>query len=212
MYDRHRQCFNFNFLERDCARSASRSTAAGLRPSRAPAKLRQYPDKAMTVKDASRTQTQRSAAPWPAWFALAAGGILALAGVNDLLDCLQTTQVLDLGDPLLGIPFRYLLFLAGLVELVVAWLCLFTNKKVLSLRLIVFLVVGYASYRIGLWTIGWPHPWPLVGGLTGELNVSPLVADSLLAAASLFLFLGSGAALWLNRRNEVTPPDRKEGC
>jgi len=92
-----------------------------------------------------------------------------------------------------GLPFRYILVLLGFVEMAVAWLCLFTNKRTLSLGLVAWLTTTLVAYRIGLWTMAWPHPAPLLGNLMGSLNISPLVADGLVAAISVCLLIGSSA-------------------
>jgi hypothetical protein len=132
---------------------------------------------------------------WPAWFVLSAGGILALAGVDSVLDFFGQSQAWDLLDPVFGLPFRYLLPLVGLAELSVAWLCLCSHKQTLSLGLLVWLVANFVIYRIGLWAMGWPHPWAFVGGLTDALNVSPELADIIILAILAYLVTGSGALL-----------------
>ena len=145
--------------------------------------------------------------PWARWFILSAGGLLALAGASRVLEGLQGTQALDLQDPLLGVPFRYLVLSVGMVELLVSWLCLFTNKRTLSLALMGWLAVNSVVYGIGLWTMGWPHPWVFVGGLTGWLSVSPLLADSILFEMTLYLLIGSAILLLLPKRKVAVLPE-----
>jgi hypothetical protein len=49
---------------------------------------------------------------WPEAFMLSAGGILLLGGASKTLAVLKHAQVLDLTDPLSGLPFRYVLALS----------------------------------------------------------------------------------------------------
>ncbi len=159
------------------------------------------------LKELGRQQGGASPVPWPAWFILSAGGILGLAGASRVIEGLQSTQVLDLQDPLSGVPFRYLLLSVGMAELFVSWLCLFTHQRNLSLALVSWLALNWVVYRIGLWTMGWPHPWVFVGSLTGWLGVSPLLADSILCEITLYLLIGSALLLLLPRRKVAVLPE-----
>jgi DNA-directed RNA polymerase subunit RPC12/RpoP len=158
------------------------------------------------LKELGRKQGGGSPLPWPRWFIRSAGGILALAGASRVLEGLQTTQVLDLQDPVSGVPFRYLLLLIGLMELFVCWLCLFTNKRALSLALVGWLAVNWAVYRMALWNMGWPHPWVLVGNLAELLKVSPALADCVVLGAALYLLAGSAILLLLTKRKPAALP------
>lgn len=133
--------------------------------------------------------------PGPGRFLLSAGAILLLGGAAKLLTVLEHPQVLDITDPVFSLSFRGILALIGLAEIAVAWLCLFTNKRGLSLTLVAWLTFNIAVYRIALWMMSWHHPWPLLGSLTEGLGISPLIADSLIAAASAYLFIGSSVLL-----------------
>jgi hypothetical protein len=137
---------------------------------------------------------------WRRWFMLSAGGILVFGGITRLLNVLEKTQQLDIASPIVLIPFRQLLLCIGIVELIVACLCLFTNKRTLSLVLITWLVTIYGGYRVGLWTMGWYHPYPLLANLMETLNLSPFMADGLATAISAFLFIGSTRMLWIENK------------
>jgi hypothetical protein len=163
------------------------------------------------LKDLAHERRVPSPSHWPSWFVLSAGGILALAGASRVMDALQTTQVLDLPDPLSGLPFRYLLLSVGVAELVVAWLCLFTNRRGLALGLVSWLAINWVVYRVGLWTMGWPHPWVYVDDLTDWLRVSPLLADGILLATALYLVIGSAVLLLLPASKLAVLPERVDG-
>ena len=106
----------------------------------------------------------------------------------------------DMQDPVFGIPFRSLVLLVGIAEIIFACICLFISKRTLILGLLAWLVFNLAAYRIGLWTMGWPHPYAWVAGLTNGLNFSPRLADLIGSTALAYLFAGSVAMLWLERR------------
>lgn len=133
--------------------------------------------------------------PGPGKFLLSVGAILLLGGATKLLAVWQHPQALDIADPVFRLSFRWILALMGLAEIAAASLCLFTNKRRLSLGLVAWLTVNLVVYRIGLWMMSWHHPWPLLGSLTEGLGISPLIADSLIVAASAYMFLGSGVLL-----------------
>jgi hypothetical protein len=139
---------------------------------------------------------------WPRWFMLSAGGILVFGGITRLLNVFENTQQLHISDPIVLIPFRQLLLCIGIVELIMACLCLFTNKRTLSLVLVASLVAIYVVYRVGLWTMGWYHPYPLLANLMETLNISPFMADGIGTAISAFLFIGSVKILWTENRKK----------
>ena len=134
------------------------------------------------------------------WFMLSAGGILLFGGITRLLEVFGNAKPLDISSPTVLIPFRQLLLGIGIVELIVACLCLFTNKRALSLVLITWLVTTYGIYRVGLWALGWYHPYPLLANLMETFNISPLMAEGVASAISAFLFIGSVRMLWVENR------------
>ena len=163
----------------------------------------------------SSATTRRSPQPglWPVqrrrWFMLSAGGILLFGGITRLLNVFEKTPQLDISSPIVLISFRQLLLCIGIVDLIVACLCLFTNKRTLSLVLITWLVTIYGVYRVGLWTTGWYHPYPLLANLMETLNISPFMADGLATAISAFLFIGSIRMLWIENRKEYADASQK---
>jgi hypothetical protein len=140
---------------------------------------------------------------------LSAGGILMFGGITRLLDVFEKTQQLDISSPIVLIPFRQLLLCIGIVELIVACLCLFSNKRTLSLGLVACLVTIYAVYRVSLCAMGWYHPYPLLANLMETLNISSFTADGLATATSFFLFIGSLRMLWIENRKKYADASQK---
>jgi hypothetical protein len=147
---------------------------------------------------------------WQWWFLLSAGGILLFGGITRLLEVFGNAQQSDISAPIILISFRQLLLGIGIVELIVACLCLFTNKRTLSLILVAWLVTIYAVYRVSLWTMGWYHPYPLLANLIEALNLSSFMADGVMTAISTFLFIGSVRILWAENRKYMPPHPQKE--
>jgi hypothetical protein len=143
------------------------------------------------IKQLARKNAGPIALSWRACFVFSAGAILALAGADMVLDVFERSQVLNLRDPLTGVAFRYLLLFAGAAELLVSYICLFTDKETLSVGVLAWLVSSLGVYRVGIWTMGWHHPWVFVGRLTNVLNISPLLADGFILGAALYLLTGS---------------------
>lgn len=146
------------------------------------------------------------------WFVLSAGGILLLAGMVNVLAFFAKAQAPDMADPIFAMPFHDLMLVVGLAELAVACLCLFTSKRTLSLGLLAWLVVTLAAYRVGIWTMGWHHPYAWVAGLINGLDISPWVADLMIGATSAYLLIGSVAMLWFERRTAQAATSLKMSC
>jgi len=96
-----------------------------------------------------------------------------------------------------GIPFRHLLLAVGLLELFIAFFCLFTDKRQFSLLAVVWLATNFVIYRVGLWWIGWHRPCGCLGNLTDLLGIAPHTADTIMKGVLAYLLIGSyGLLLW----------------
>lgn len=140
------------------------------------------------------------------WFLKVAGGVLLLTGVAKAFTAIGAARVLDLPDPLLGIPFRQLLVLVGLAEILIAFFCLFTDKQRFSLLAVAWIATNFLVYRLGLWLIGWHHPCACMGKLAGALHLSDQAADSIMKGVLAFLLVGSYLLLFAQRRQARQVP------
>jgi hypothetical protein len=135
------------------------------------------------------------------------GGALALTGLAKTLSAIGSARALDTADPLIGLSFRQVLLLVGLAELLIAFFCLFTNRRALSLWLVAWLSSGFLVYRLGLWFIGWHHPCACMGDLAGVLHLSDHAADNVMKGVLAYLLIGSYAILlWEWRRGRLGSP------
>jgi hypothetical protein len=131
------------------------------------------------------------------WFIRSAGAVLATTALAKAFSAAGAVRALDIPDPLIAIPFRQLLLLVGLAELLIAFLCLFTNKRRLSLLAVAWISTSFLVYRCGLWFIGWHRPCGCMGTLSDMLRLSPRAADNIMKGVLVYLLVGScGILLW----------------
>ena len=141
------------------------------------------------------------------WFSRSAGVALAVTGVAKAWSAIGPAHALDAHDPLIGVPFRQLMLLVGLAELLIAFFCLLTDRRQFSLVAVAWISTNFLVYRLGLWLIGWHRPCGCMGNLTDLLNISPRVADNIMKGVLAYLLIGSyGILLWQRRQRHVPPP------
>ena len=150
-----------------------------------------------------------SAAISERWFLLTSGFALGLTGLAKAFSAIGPARALDVADPLFGIPFRHLMLLVGLGELLIAFFCLFTDKTQFSLLAVAWLSTNFVVYRLGLWFIGWHKPCGCLGNLTDMLHISPGTADNIMKALLAYLLVGSYATLFWRWRQGAR--SRQEG-
>ena len=139
------------------------------------------------------------------WFLRSAGLALAVTGFAKALSALGSARVLDVLDPIAGIPFRYLMLLVGVAELLIALVCFVESLRHLCLVSVAWLSTCFLVYRIGLWWIDWQQPCRCLGRLTDVLHISPTTADNLMKGLLIYLLLGSYGLLWRCYRSSETP-------
>lgn len=148
----------------------------------------------------------------PDWFLVSSGAILALNGMEQILEVFAKNQTLDLADPIFGIPFRVMLLSFGIVNVAIAALCFFTDRKMLLLCIIVWWTANGVVYRIGLWQMGWTQPYPLVSYLATSLHISVRKADVVLAGVAGYLLTGSITSLVVLKREISEKQFSKMSC
>lgn len=124
-----------------------------------------------------------------------------------------TAKLLVVADPILGIQFRHLMLVVGMVEIVVALLCFFSKGQKLVMGLVAWLATNFVVYRIGLWWVGYNKPCSCLGNLTDALHIPPETADTAMKTILAYLLLGSYASLfwlWQQKRNAPLVPPSPE--
>lgn len=134
-------------------------------------------------------------------FVIFAPVILVVAGLAKFASAFGQSKLLAVPDPLTGISFGHLMLAVGVLELVIASICLWSKSLKLKLVLIAWLATNFLIYRIGLWWIGWHKPCSCLGNLTDALHISPQTADTAMKIILAYLLIGSYASLfWLWRQ------------
>jgi hypothetical protein len=143
-------------------------------------------------------------------FVRSAGVVLATTALAKAFSAIAPARALDVPDPLIGIPFRQLLLLVGLVELFIAFFCLFTDRRRFSLLAVAWISTNFLVYRLGLWLIGWHRPCGCMGNLTDILHISPGLADNIMKGVLACLLVGSYGILfgeWRRLRQAKAAPE-----
>lgn len=144
-------------------------------------------------------------------FAWSAGGVLAITALAKVFSAIGPARALDAADPLIGIPFRQLFLLVGVTELLIAFFCLFTDRRLLSVWLVAWLSSSFFLYRLGLWFLGWHHPCGCMGSLAGMLHLLDRAADNIMKGVLAYLLIASyGILLWQWRAARGVPAPLKE--
>ena len=125
------------------------------------------------------------------WFILSSGTILLITGIAKVLSAFGEARILGTNDPILGVSFRSLMSLAGVIELVISGICFLTNKYALSLDAIAWIATVFLSYHFGLSYVHWHRPCPCLGNLTDLVHIPPSLANLILTWVAIYLFLGS---------------------
>jgi len=137
------------------------------------------------------------------WFLRTAAAILMFTAVAKVVSSFGYGTILQTRDPLIGFQFSDLLRLVGSVEIVVALVCVFSNRKLLQAALIAWLTTGFLFYRVGLVVVGWHRPCSCLGNLTDALHISPQTADTAMKIILAYLLIGSYVSIiWLWRQNQ----------
>lgn len=135
------------------------------------------------------------------------GAILSVTAFAKLISSFGHARILEYNDPLLVMPFRYVFWTVGVIELFVASIC-FSGKDVRTrARLVAWLATGFLIYRLGLLLVAYRRPCSCLGNLTDALHIPPQTADTAMKIILAYLLLGSYATLfwlWRQRRKGVS--------
>ncbi len=136
-------------------------------------------------------------------FLHSAGVLLLITSVAKFISSGGNARILNFPDPIFLIPFRYVFWVVGGIELIIALVC-FSNRRLgFQAGLIAWLATNFGLYRIGLRWIGYNKPCTCLGNLTDALHIPPQIADDIMKIVLGYLFIGSYAALfylWRQRK------------
>jgi hypothetical protein len=139
-------------------------------------------------------------------FMVSAGTLLLATAVAKLISAGGNARILQFPDPIFAIPFRHVFWIVGVLELVIALVCLFGRQPRLQAGLLAWLATSFVIYRLALSLSGYHGSCHCLGNLTDALHISPQTADTVMEVILVYLLIGSYATLfWLWRQKRKAP-------
>ena len=148
-------------------------------------------------------------------FIRSSGSMLLVAALERFLIAADNAQVLSLPEPLLGIPLRYAVILAGVMELAAAAICLFGRDRRMQLMWLAWLGTNFVAFWIGLAVMHCHVQGTCLGSLTDPLRLSRGATGFVVGLFPWYLALGAYAALvrlWLEGRRAKAAKYLKVSC
>ena len=140
-------------------------------------------------------------------FIVSAGVLLLATAAAKLVSAGGNAHILQFPDPILVIPYRHVFWAVGGLELVIALICLFSNRTRLQAGLVAWLATSFVIYRLALYLSGYHGLCHCLGNLTDALRISPQAADTAMKIVLAYLLVGSYTTLfWLWRQKRKAPP------
>ncbi len=141
------------------------------------------------------------------YFVFSAATILAITGGAKIWTAFSGTTLLAIADPITGFSFRHLMLGAGIIEVLIVGVCLFSKSQILALSFMSWLATSFFVYRIGFLWVGWHKPCGCMGNLTDALHIPPQTADTTIKFILAYLLIGSYGLLlnqwWKSRKLTV---------
>lgn len=138
-------------------------------------------------------------------YILSCGGLLLITAVAKVIASGSAVEVLRTLDPIFGVTFNNLILTAGIVEFIIACICIFSNRITLRAGLLAILSTNLLFYRFGLYLVGYHRPCICMGTFTASLHISEQTADTIMKIFLAYMFIGSYATLfWLWRQPKKT--------
>lgn len=140
-------------------------------------------------------------------FLYSSGAILVVTAIAKFVSACGGARILQSSDPILGISFRSVFWLVGMVELIVAIVCFFGTRAATQTQVTAWLATSFVAYRAGLLFMGYNKPCSCLGNLTDALHISTQVGDAAMKIVLAYLLLGSYGILisdWLRSKRQHT--------
>src|SRR5580658_8775494 len=91
--------------------------------------------------------------------------LLVFSSLAKFISTGSDAKIFQYPDPLFMIPFRYMLWFAGGIELAVAMGCIATKNRLVQVTAIAWLGTDLLLYRFGLWLGDYHKPCACLGSL-----------------------------------------------
>jgi len=132
--------------------------------------------------------------------------VLLITGLAKVISIFGGVNALKTFDPVFGLRFIILLPIVGVVEIIVASLCLFLSKLKTRLLIVAWLATLILIYRGAMVALHYKEPCGCLGSMTAALHISPQIADQIMKITLAYLIIGSyGSLIWLWREHRKTP-------
>jgi len=142
----------------------------------------------------------RAANTFAGKFLFSAGLIFAITGIAKIFGSFGSAKVLLELDPIVGVQFRHLMFVVGVIEIGASAFCIASARTRAAALLVAWLSCLFLFYRLGIWWLGWKVPCHCLGTLTDSLHLAPATADNLMKIVLAYLLVGSVFCLVHYRR------------
>ena len=137
-------------------------------------------------------------------FLRSSGLVLLLTGTVKILSSFGNDRILNNTDPVFGLSFQHVFWIAGLAELGVAMVCFSNRSLLLKSSMVGWLATCFAVYRFALIAINFQAPCHCLGSLKGLLHVSNAAADVAMKIILAYLLISSyGSLFWLWRQRKI---------
>ncbi len=118
---------------------------------------------------------------------LVAGVMLLVVGLAKSITGFGSAAYLSVLDPVFGYQFRWLLLIAGSIEIGLGTLCLRRPHSGVLLPGLAWLSLALVIYRVGMVLNGWHRPCKCLGNLADALHISDATADAISKGMLLYL-------------------------
>jgi hypothetical protein len=127
--------------------------------------------------------------------------LLLITAFAKIISANGTARILQNQDPILNVSFQNIFWVVGIIEIVIALVCFFSQRAGLKIGLVAWLATICLIYRFGLGWIGYQSPCHCLGTLTDALRIPPQTADTAMRIILAYLLLGSyGTLFWLRQQ------------
>lgn len=131
-------------------------------------------------------------------FEVTAAALLLLTALAKFVSSTGNSMILRDPDPVFNITYKQEFIIVGLIELVIARICLFSKRPWLRAGSIAWLATHFMLYRGALLWMGVLKPCPCMGTLTEMLPIDQATLDKVLIGILGYMLVGSYATLlWL---------------
>jgi hypothetical protein len=132
------------------------------------------------------------------FFIQSAGGLLLAAALIRFFIAAGSAPVLSISEPIFGLSLRYAVLLVGVLELLVALICLFGRRPGVQLGWLAWAATNYLGYWIGLFMMQCQPHTSCIGNLTDPLRLAHGTIGIIAEFLPAYIALGSYTALlWL---------------